>query len=196
MTSVCTSTLNAIISDSTSFDAWKSAKAITLNSITSSANPTSDSESALNEASQDIFNLVACLNEKLKDVGQTTNDIQDAQSSILELNKEIREAEEHVKIAKDRVAYIRNPDQHTSYYESWFPMGRPMQPDSIPIFIAVDTFLFIFIILILSSYFGLNISLILPNPRVSSGNTTEFTFPNIMLAFLVGFIIYYFLVPK
>ena len=196
MTSVCTSTLESYITNSTSFDTWKSSIAITLNSITSSANPTSDSESALNEASQDIFNLVACLNEKLKDVGQTTNDIQDAQSSILELNKEIREAEEHVKIAKDRVAYIRNPDQHTSYYESWFPMGRPMQPDSITIFIAVDTFLFIFIILILSSYFGLNISLILPNPRVSSANTTVFTFPNIALAFLVGFIIYYFLVPK
>lgn len=196
MTSVCTSTLESYITNSTSFDAWKSAKAITLNSITSSANPTSDSQKALNEASQEIFNLVACLNEKLKDVGQATNDIQEAQSRILELNEDIRQAEEHVKIAKDRVAYIRNPDQHTSYYESWFPMGRPMQPDSIPIFIAVDTFLFIFIILMLGSYFGLNISLILPKASYSSGNTTVFTFPNIMLAFLVGFIIYYFLVPK
>ena len=196
MTSVCTSTLESYITNSTSFDTWKSSIAITLNSITSSANPTSDSQKTLNEASQEIFNLVACLNEKLKDVGQTTNDIQEAQSRILELNEDIRQAEEHVKIAKDRVAYIRNPDQHTSYYESWFPMGRPMQPDSIPIFIAVDTFLFIFIILILSSYFGLNISLILPKASYSSGNTTVFTFPNIMLAFLVGFIIYYFLVPK
>jgi hypothetical protein len=196
MTSVCTSTLESYITNSTSFDTWKSSIAITLNSITSSANPTSDSQKTLNEASQEIFNLVACLNEKLKDVGQATNDIQEAQSRILELNEDIRQAEEHVKIAKDRVAYIRNPDQHTSYYESWFPMGRPMQPDSIPIFIAVDTFLFIFIILMLGSYFGLNISLILPKASYSSGNTTVFTFPNIMLAFLVGFIIYYFLVPK
>lgn len=196
MTSVCTSTLESYITNSTSFDTWKSSMAIRLNSITSSANPTSDSQKTLNEASQEIFNLVACLNEKLKDVGQATNDIQEAQSRILELNEDIRQAEEHVKIAKDRVAYIRNPDQHTSYYESWFPMGRPMQPDSIPIFIAVDTFLFIFIILMLGSYFGLNISLILPKASYSSGNTTVFTFPNIMLAFLVGFIIYYFLVPK
>jgi hypothetical protein len=196
MTSVCTPTLESYLTSSTSFNAWKSTRSITLNSITSSTNPTSNSQTALNEASQDILNVVACLNEKLRNVGQTTNDIQEAQTRILELNKEIRDAEEHMKIAKDRVAYIRNPDQNTSYYESWFPMGRPMQPDSIPIFIAVNTFLFIFIILILSSYFGLNISFILPRPSFSSANTSVFTFRNFALAFLVGCIIYYFLVPK
>jgi hypothetical protein len=193
---LCTPTLNGYISSNSSFNSWKNTNDTLLNTITSSTSPTTDSQKALNDASQEIFNLVNCLYEKLNEVGTTTNDIQTAQTSIIELNKNIADAENHVKIAKDRVAYIRNPDQHTSYYESWFPMGRPMQPSSIPFFIAINAFLIMFILLLLGSYVGLNISLVLPNSRYPSGFQTMFTFPNLALAFLVGFIIYYFLVPK
>lgn len=195
MPSVCTPTLIGYISNKNSFEAWKTTNDTTLNTLINSTSPTSVSQKALNDASLEIFNLANCLYEKLNEVGTTTDDIQKAQTRIIELNKEIRDAEDHVKIAKDRVAYIRNP-VHTSYYESWFPMGRPMQPSSIPFFIAINVFLITFILLLLGSYVGLNISLALPYSRYPSGVQTMFTFPNFALAFLVGFIIYYFLVPK
>jgi hypothetical protein len=140
--------------------------------------------------------MIGCLQEKISKVSNTTNQVQSAQSNIIDLNKKIIEAEADVNIAKDRVAYLRNPEDKTSYYESWFPMGRPMQNGSVPFFIAINSFLTIFLVLILSTFMGLNISFMTMPTNFRYGHNTLFTFPNMALAFLVGFIIYYFLVPK
>ena len=191
----CSSEILSVINDADNFSAWSSTKQTTLNSITTSSNPTTANQASLNSASNDIFNMIGCLQEKISKGSNTTNEIQSAQSSIIDLNKKILEAETDVNIAKDRVAYLRNPEDRTSYYESWFPMGRPMENLSIPFFIAINSFLVIFIILILFTFMGMNISFmsVQGNYRV---NNTLFTLPKMALAFLVGFIIYYFLVPK
>lgn len=191
----CSSEILSVINNADNFSAWSSTKQTTLNSITTSSNPTTANQASLNSASNDIFNMIGCLQEKISKGSNTTNEIQSAQSSIIDLNKKILEAETDVNIAKDRVAYLRNPEDRTSYYESWFPMGRPMENLSIPFFIAINSFLVIFIILILFTFMGMNISFmsVQGNYRV---NNTLFTLPKMALAFLVGFIIYYFLVPK
>jgi hypothetical protein len=191
----CSSDILSVINNADNFSAWTSTKQTTLNSITTSSNPTIANQASLNSASNEIFNMIGCLQEKISRGSNTTNEIQSAQSSIINLNKEILEAETDVDIAKDRVAYLRNPEDRSSYYESWFPMGRPMHNLSVPFFIAINSFLVIFIILILFTFMGMNISFISlqGNYRV---NNTLFTFPRMALAFLVGFIIYYFLVPK
>ena len=169
--------------------------ATSLNSITSSSNPTQLQEDTLNTTANDIFQTVACLNEKIRGVSELTNKIQTAQESIINLNKQISEADEHVSIARDRVGYIRNPEKHTSFYESWFPLGRPMDKKSIPILIAINTFLFIAGIFLIMTIFGLKISFPLSTTSTAY-STNSFKFSDIALLLLVGFIIYYFLVRK
>jgi len=190
--SVCTSKTTANIDK---FSEWKSISSTSLNSITSSSNPTQLQQDTLNSTANDIFQTVACLNEKIKGVSGLTNSIQAAQEEILSINKQISEAEEHVSIARDRVGYIRNPEKHTSFYESWFPLGRPMDKKSIPILIAINTFLFIAGIFLIMTIFGLKISFPLSTTTTSYG-TNSFKLSDILLLLLVGFIIYYFLVRK
>ena len=132
--------------------------------------PTSTEQATLVATESEIFNTVACLQEQISQLGGTTNGIQDAQQQILSLNDEIKNEQANADIARDRVAYIRNPEQHTSFYESWFPMDRPMRLGSVPIFIGVIVFLFIFIVLILLALAGANITFQLP-PAATGSNT-------------------------
>ena len=198
MATVCTSNITANI---TNFSTCKSNTATTLNSITSSTNPTQLQQDTLNTAANDIFKTVACLNEKIKGMSALTNDIQRAQESIININKQITEAEENVSIARDRVAYIRNPEKHTSFYESWFPLTRPMEKKSIPILIAINTFLFIAGIFLIMTAMGLRISFPLSTMSRSYGSygsygSYSFKLSDGLLLILVGFIVYYFLLRK
>jgi hypothetical protein len=190
--SVCTSKTTGNIAN---FSSWKSMTATSLNSITSSTNPTPLQQDTLNTTANDIFQTVACLNEKIRGVSELTNRIQTAQEEIISLNRQISEADEHVSIARDRVGYIRNPEKHTSFYESWFPLGRPMDKKSIPILIAINTFLFIAGIFVIMTFFGLKISFPLSSTSTSY-STNSFKLSDGLLLLLVGFIIYYFLVRK
>ena len=190
--SICTPTITANIAN---FSTWKSTASTSLNSITSSSNPTQLQQDTLNTTANSIFQTIACLNEKIKGVSGLTNEIQTAHESIISLNKQISEADEHVSIARDRVAYIRNPEKHTSFYESWFPLGRPMDKKTIPVLIALNTFLFIAGIFVIMTLFGLKISFPLSSTSTMSSGYM-FKLSDVLLLFLVGFIIYYFLVRK
>jgi hypothetical protein len=191
--STCTPTITANIAN---FSTWKSTASTSLNSIISSTNPTQLQQDTLNTTANSIFQTVACLNEKIRGVSGLTNEIQTAQESIINLNKQISEADEHVSIARDRVGYIRNPEKHTSFYESWFPLGRPMDKKSIPILIALNTFLFIAGIFLIMTIFGLKISFPLSSTTSTMSSGYMFKLSDVLLLLLVGFIIYYFLVRK
>ena len=189
--SICTTTVMANIRN---FSTWKSSVSTTLNSIASSSTPTPVQEATLNTASADILQTVSCMNEIVNNLSGLTNNIQGLQDLILSSNKELAQAEEHVSIARDRVGYIRNPDKNTSFYESWFPLDRPMQPTSIPVFVAVNTFLFMAGIFLLMTFFGFKISF--PESTNSGISTSRFSLSDSLLLLLVGFIIYHFLLRK
>lgn len=145
-------------------------------------------------ASSEIFDTAACLQEKLTALGSTTNQIQAAQQDILRLNKEITEAEADVAIARDRVAYIRHPEEHTSFYESWFPINRPMQRENVPYFIAVTVFLVVFSLLVGLSLIGMNINVSV-NPALLyfiQSIMSQFTWLTLALFLVLVFAIYYF----
>jgi hypothetical protein len=157
MTSVCNSTTLANIADSNAFKTWKDASDITLNSISPTSasgatEPTALETTTLVQVSNQIFDTELCINEKMGALYSTTNSIQKAQEDIIRLTNEIAEAEEHTNVAKNRVEYIRNPDDNTSFYESWFPIYRPMYKESIPIFIGIIVFLGVMPVVILVSY--------------------------------------------
>lgn len=157
MTSICTAKTLSNISDTASFNAWQSGSTVVLNSISptsaSGATPPSLGESStLNQLADQVFDTALCLNEKLTELSSTTNHIQKAQEEIIHLTKAIDDAKEHTEIAKSRVEYIRNPDENTSHYESWFPINRPMYQASIPIFIGIIVFFGVLPVVILVSY--------------------------------------------
>jgi hypothetical protein len=199
MASVCTPTINLRLSSQDTFNAWKTLNSSTLTSISPTAaagttTPTDLENTTLISTAGEIFDTAACIQEKVSSIGGITNQIQKAQEDILRLNREIIEAEADVAVARDRVAYIRNPEENTSFYESWFPIDRPMQHTSVPYFMGVTVFLTVFSLLVLLSLLGVNINVELSQTFLLFVQRimAQFTWATLILFLMMLFIIYYF----
>jgi hypothetical protein len=171
-----------------------------LNAISSTAAggstpPAAGEQTTLANTSADIFKTAACIQEQLTSLSGSTNSIHTAQQSLLDLQQQINAAEADVAIARDRVAYIRHPEQNTSYYESWFPIDRPMHSANVPYFVGVTAFVVIFGILVVLSAIGLDINLIVSPTFMAYIQfiVSQFTYLTFLLTIVVIFIIYYFI---
>ena len=203
MPMACNPTILSRISSTDNFNSWKTLTSSRITSISPTAAsgatpPTATENSTLMTATSEVFDTAACIQEKLTALGSTTNHIQMAQQDILRLNKEIIEAEADVAIARDRVAYIRHPEEHTSFYESWFPMNRPMQSANVPYFIGVTVFILVFALLVGLSLIGLNINVAI-NPALLyfiQSIASQFTWLTFVMFFMLIFAVYYFVNQK
>lgn len=197
---VCSPATLGRISNRSNFEAWKALTSTTLNGISSTAAgggipPSSAEANALATSSADIFNTVSCIQEKITELGGTTNQIQTTQSAIINVTKQIEEEEANVAIAHDRVAYIRHPEREVSYYESWFPIDRPMHRESTPWFVAVTSFLVLFTLLVILSFAGIDLSFTI-SPNIIAFYQwviSQFTYTTMILILLLIFTLYYFM---
>jgi hypothetical protein len=149
-------TYNTFLSSSAMFTGWKSEKDTMLNGITIETNATT---ATLTEAISNVTGMINCLYTKMTPLDTAANQITQLQTEILEKQRHIKNAEADIQIAKDRVAYIRNPDANTSYYESWFPIDRPMRPGSIAVLLALTLIMGIMIVLIIASKAGATVAI-------------------------------------
>lgn len=157
----CTDTILARLQSADSFNTWKNTTSSQLNAISANAQagtvpPSSTESDSFATLSADIFSTTSCIQSQISSLSGTSNNIHTIQQEILDINDELTKAEEEVNIARDRVKYIRHPEQNTSYYESWFPIDRPMHKANIPIFIGVILFVFIFSLILCLSIIGVD----------------------------------------
>lgn len=101
--------------------------------------PTSKRE-LLERKLQLLRDTEAKMQEAMKCLSLETNQRQSISSEIYNLNqeaktkeKEVKTKHENVKAAKERAELLRNPYEETTVWESWFPMGRPLERGSIPV---------------------------------------------------------------
>jgi hypothetical protein len=197
----CSAMSNADLSrlqNQDNFNSWKQTVSAQLNSISSttisgSTQPSLAEAAKLNTVATDIFNTTACIQEQLTLLSGTTNSIHDTQQGILDINDQILQAEADVNIARDRVAYIRHPEQHTSYYESWFPIDRPMHKENVSYFVAATVFVVMFSILVGFSLIGFDISIII-QPRLQqtvSYIISQFTWLTLFQILIMIYSIYF-----
>jgi len=98
-----------------------------------------------------------CIQSKVNTNGNLPNTIYASQDQISKLEAQIAQEEANAAIARDRVSYIRHPEQNVSNYESWFPIDRPIQTFSLLIIMSLSVFLGTFILLLLLSFMGVNV---------------------------------------
>ena len=98
------------------------------------------------------------------------NTLEVSNSELVALKRRIEESKKDLKIAEDRVATIRNPEKDRSYYESWFPINRPLTNRTIIIVLAIGVFFFILSFLIILKALGFNLQFSVPwdNPQFST----------------------------
>jgi hypothetical protein len=152
----CNPIVLSAISTIQQFNAWYQAHTNVLDGMAqTTSTPSTEQTRELSRIELDVINMNNCLQNKLNTNGSSANNISIAHEDILNLQDEITREEADVAIARDRVAYIRSPQN--SNYEGWFPIDRPITTLSLIILIGITTFLFVFIVLILLSLMGINI---------------------------------------
>jgi hypothetical protein len=196
-TDPCTPEIVERISSDATFNAWKTATDTSLNGISSAAGvsraATPAEVASLTAIENDLDKTVECILKKKAALSGSTNSVSMAQEQKLALEKKIKEAEEDVVIARDRIGYIKYPEQEGNYHGSWFPLNRPMNEKSIPILIAF-TAIFIFVgLYLLSPLVGISINITVDTALQEIYNriTQQFTPATIIVLIILFFTLVY-----
>lgn len=154
----CTTTELGAIRNTANFTTWSMNHKATLNTYASKISPLSDSDkSDVSRILDDVLSMKDCLEYQVKSNGNVHNTIYTSQQSVTDLNTQIAQEEANASIARDRVAYIRHPEQHVSNYESWFPIDRPIHTFSLIVLMSMTVFLGTFLILVILAMCGVNV---------------------------------------
>ena len=84
--------------------------------------------------------------------------LQEAIDTDTTLDIEIMQAREDMKIAEERVKIFRQKDKK-SYYESWFPLNRPLRSSTNITLIGLGIFFIVFSFLIFLSFIGFSFNI-------------------------------------
>jgi hypothetical protein len=193
----CTPEILERISSDATFNAWKTATDTSLNSISSAAGVSRDATpaevTALTAIETDLNKMRGCITQKKGALSASTNSVSMAQEQKLALEKKIKEAEEDVVIARDRIGYIKYPEQEGNYHGSWFPLNRPINEKSVPILI-IFTAVFIFLgLYMLSPLVGVSINITVDTmlQELMSRFMQQFTPTTIVILIILLFTIVY-----
>jgi len=104
--------------------------------------------------------VLDCINDKIGAIGASTNTIFNGQYDIADLEAEIAQEQASIDIAKQRLESIRNPEKHTSPYQSWFPIDRPIQPITLIVLMSLTIFISVFLLLMVLSAAGIDLTII------------------------------------
>lgn len=91
--------------------------------------------------------------------------------NLFQIKKDIIQAKEDLKVAEDRVKSLRSPESTKSYYDSWFPLNRPLRTTTVVVALAFGIFFIVLTLFTLFSSFGLQINMNVPwlsNPATAA----------------------------
>jgi DNA-binding transcriptional regulator YhcF (GntR family) len=96
------------------------------------------------------------------------NRLEVSNSELISLKSQIEEAKKDLKISEERVATLRHPEKDKSYYESWFPINRPLTNRTIIIILAIGVFFMVISFLIVLRLLGFDLQFSAPweNPTI------------------------------
>lgn len=153
----CTSFLEAA-----NFSTWKTTTRAAITTYQNKASTTQAEDNRMNVLEKDIIDASICVGRGVNRLSSTSSDVAELHGTILELTEKLQAGDKDMEVAKNRVGYIRHPEQQTSNYESWFPMNRPIRVVSLVILMGISIFMGIFLLLMIMSYFDLDIMLYTP----------------------------------
>jgi len=160
MPSACTPELDSKIATPSSFISWYWLYRTQLSIFAQiTEEPRLEQQTTLTGVQTAITHMNSCLQEKIKANANVPTTISNNHEYILSLQDEIKQEEINASIAKDRVEFIRHPEQNVSNYESWFPIDHPLQKITVIVLISINIFMFTFLFLIMMSLAGYDVYL-------------------------------------
>jgi hypothetical protein len=100
--------------------------------------------SQLQIAENTVNSFINCIQKDILQRNDFTARLYSLQQEVEEARKIAKTRKETVAEAKERSAEIQNPYNNTTYWESWFPLGRPIQKENVPVLLSVSILMLVF----------------------------------------------------
>lgn len=101
----------------------------------------------------DVQSVLGCLQKEIVQRENISSEIYDLHQQMKEKKEQVTTKDINVKSSKERAALLRDPYSETTVWESWFPLGRPLEKSSVPvlwtmalIFLVVSLGLFLYMV--------------------------------------------------
>lgn len=155
----CPTNIETRINNGTTFQTWKDGTMTDIDNFPANGSLDANQLTQLQTLESDVFSTVNCLREKINAIRATPTNVSNIQERIIALEKEIATKKDQYEVAKQRAESIHTPEQKTSDYEGWFPIGRTMRSTSLFILIGFSIFFTLFFFGLLMSLLGFQIQL-------------------------------------
>lgn len=84
--------------------------------------------------------MMQCVQNDILQRQEISSKIYSKQKDLENKRKELEEKEQIAKDAKERARLLKDPYAKTSIWESWFPLGRPLKQESVPVLLSLSIF--------------------------------------------------------
>lgn len=108
-------------------------------------------------AENTLSSYIQCINKDIIQRNDYTSKLYTLQQEIEDVRKEAQDKKETVKEAKERSTQLQNPYNNTTWWESWFPLGRPVRKESVPVLISVSILMLVFSLGIFLRFAGMEL---------------------------------------
>jgi hypothetical protein len=102
-----------------------------------------DNLGKLRLAEQTVLNMTKCVQQDILSKQNYSGQIYSLQQEIEQKQEEVDSLEQTAKEAKERAQLLENPYTKTTVWESWFPLGRPLEKTSLPVLLSVALLLLV-----------------------------------------------------
>jgi hypothetical protein len=75
---------------------------------------------------------------------EQASQLYDAQTEVKRARESVKTTKKAVDEAKERATLLEDPYSKTTWWETWFPLGRPMKKDNVPVLMGISVFFLIF----------------------------------------------------
>lgn len=95
-------------------------------------------------AENTLSTTIRCIQSDILQRNEYSSKMYIFQQEIDTLRAELKEKQEILAEAKERSETVRDPYTKTTWWELWFPLGRPMKKEHVPVLLSVSIFMLVF----------------------------------------------------
>jgi hypothetical protein len=108
----------------------------------------------LQKAENNIGAYLRCLNKDIIQRNDYSSRLYTLQQDIEGKRQEVQEKQQIAKDAHERSSQLENPYNNTSWYQSWFPLGRPLRKEMVPVLLSTSILMLVFSLAIFLRFAG------------------------------------------
>jgi hypothetical protein len=130
-------------------------------------NPAADQRIMINLDSMRLMEqktdtMLSCIQSEIIQRQEISSRIYSVQKELENKRKELEEKEQIGKDAKERARLLKDPYSKTTPWESWFPLGRPLKQESVPVLLTISIFFLTLSLGLFLRLAGINLSFHIP----------------------------------